>query len=249
MAKKFCFEITHKLSVNPHLSEEFPPLFNMIGMASLMKLWRRRTCRDRPMDKVYQYGEPAYYTHSPFLGHIATEASQAAFENDMFRAPVFFHKTPQTDFLLIRNKNAPGGQDSWALRTCPELFLLGQQCPLIDVPGPNSKKATNYSRDFLMVFLFRLFLRSTVSPKKIRMEEVRKAFPALSEGSIRKRLKQCAEFKRTGIDSNWWVLSTDFRLPTEEEIRALVKPEEACAFYSMLARFTIKNRKSTLMTF
>ena len=76
---------------------------------------------------------------------------------------------------------------------------------------------------------------STVNPKKIRMEEVRKAFPSLSEGSIRKRLKQCAEFRRTGIDSNWWVLSTDFRLPTEEEIRAHVKPEEACAYYSMLA--------------
>ena len=57
--------------------EEFPPLFNMVGMASLIKIWRRRTCRDRPMDKQYRYGEPAYYTHSPFLGHIATEASQA----------------------------------------------------------------------------------------------------------------------------------------------------------------------------
>ena len=139
----------------------------------------------------------------------------------MFRAPIHFHKNSPTDYLLIRNKTA--SNDSWALRAVPELFLLGQQCPLIDVPGPNSKKATNYSRDFLMVFLYRLFLQSTVVPKKIRMDEVRKAFPSLSEGSIRKRLKQCAEFKRTGIDSNWWVLSNDFRLPTEEEIRAHVK--------------------------
>ena len=63
------------------------------------------------------------------------------------------------------------------------------------------------------------------------MEEVRKAFPTQSEGSIRKRLKSCAEFKRTGIDSNWWVLAPDFRLPTEEEVRSLVKPEETCAYY------------------
>ena len=67
------------------------------------------------------------------------------------------------------------------------------------------------------------------------MDEVRKAFPTQSEGSIRKRLKSCAEFKRTGIDSNWWVLAPEFRLPTEEEVRSLVKPEETCAFYSMLA--------------
>lgn len=37
-----------------------------------------------------------------------------------------------------------------------------------------------------------------------------------------------------GMDSNWWVLKPDFRLPTEEEIRAMVSPEQCCAYYSML---------------
>lgn len=37
-----------------------------------------------------------------------------------------------------------------------------------------------------------------------------------------------------GMDSNWWVLKPDFRLPTEEEIRAVVSPEQCCAYYSML---------------
>ena len=143
----------------------------------------------------------------------------------MFRSPVYFHKTPDTDFLLIREG------DQWFIRRAPQLFLLGQQCPLIDVPGPNSKKHTNFLKDFLLVYIYRLFLQSTEQPKKIRMEEVRKAFPTQSEGSIRKRLKSCAEFKRTGIDSNWWVLAQDFRLPTEEEVRSLVKPEETCAYY------------------
>lgn len=211
--------------------EEYPPLFNQIGMASIIKIWRRRTCRDKPMDRKYDYGEPAYYTQSPFLGHVNGETSQAAFENQMFRSPVYFHKTAPTDFLLIRDSQS----DQLSIRQVPETFLLGQQCPLIDVPGPNSKKHTNFLKDFLMVYLYRLFLQSTENPKKIRMDEVRKAFPTQSEGSIRKRLKSCAEFKRTGIDSNWWVLSPDFRLPTEEETRSLVKPEETCAFYSMLA--------------
>lgn len=38
-----------------------------------------------------------------------------------------------------------------------------------------------------------------------------------------------------GTDCNWWVLKNDFRLPTEEEMRALVSPEQCCAYYSMLA--------------
>ena len=31
------------------------------------------------------------------------------------------------------------------------------------------------------------------------------------------------------------VLKSDFRLPTEEEIRAMVSPEQCCAYYSMIA--------------
>src|SRR5439155_14406210 len=96
-------------------------------------------------------------------------------------------------------------------------------------------KANNFIRDFLQVFIYRLFYRSTDNPKRIKMEDIKKAFPSHSESSIRKRLKQCADFKRTGMDSNWWVLKPEFRLPTEDEMRAMVSPEQCCAFYSMLA--------------
>ena len=67
------------------------------------------------------------------------------------------------------------------------------------------------------------------------MDDIKRAFPAHSESSIRMRLKLCADFKRTGVDSNWWVLRPDFRLPSEEELRALVSPEQCCAYFSMIA--------------
>ena len=92
--------------------EEYPPLFNQIGMASIIKIWRRRTCRDKPMDRKYDYGEPAYYATSPFLGHVNNEASQAAFENQMFRSPIYFHKTAETDFLLIRDAHSDQARTS-----------------------------------------------------------------------------------------------------------------------------------------
>lgn len=38
-----------------------------------------------------------------------------------------------------------------------------------------------------------------------------------------------------GNDSNWWVIKPDFRLPPEEEIRAMVSPEQCCAYFSMIA--------------
>jgi len=37
------------------------------------------------------------------------------------------------------------------------------------------------------------------------------------------------------MDSNWWVIKPDFRLPTEEEIRAMVSPEQCCSYFSMIA--------------
>ncbi|VDQ13246.1 unnamed protein product [Trichobilharzia regenti] len=39
----------------------------------------------------------------------------------------------------------------------------------------------------------------------------------------------------TGSDASWWVLRSDYRLPSEEEVRYLVSPEDCCAHYSMLA--------------
>ena len=67
------------------------------------------------------------------------------------------------------------------------------------------------------------------------MDDIKRAFPTHTESSIRKRLKLCANFKRTGNDSNWWVIKPDFRLPPEEEIRTIVSPEQYCAYFSMIA--------------
>ena len=49
------------------------------------------------------------------------------------------------------------------------------------------------------------------------------------------------------MDSNWWVLKPDFRLKTEEEMRAMVSPEQCCGYYSMLAaeqRLKVKKKKN-----
>merc|ERR1719192_2863316 len=123
----------------------------------------------------------------------------------------------------------------FSIREANAFFTAGQECPLYEVPGPNSKRANNFTRDFLQVFIYRLFWKSRDNPRRIKMDDIKKAFPAHSESSIRKRLKPCAEFHRTGPDSNWWVMKPGFRLPTEEEIRMMVDPEQCAAYYSMTA--------------
>lgn len=53
----------------------------------------------------FKYGELAYAHTSPFLGSLVPGQCQQALENNMFRVPVFDHKMPETDFLIIRTRN------------------------------------------------------------------------------------------------------------------------------------------------
>ncbi|XP_077519036.1 TATA-box binding protein associated factor 1 isoform X1 [Amblyomma americanum] len=210
-------------------SEEHPPLVMQVGMATKIKnYYKRRPGKDSGAPE-YKYGETAYAHTSPFLGSLAPGQSLQAFENNLFRAPIYEHNLPDTDFLIIRTRQ------HYYIREVETIYTVGQELPLFEVPGPNSKRANNFVRDFLQVFIYRLFWKSTDSPRRIKMEDIKKAFPSHSESSIRKRLKLCADFKRTGMDSNWWVLKPEFRLPTEDEIRAMVSPEQCCAYYSMIS--------------
>ncbi|XP_032431864.1 transcription initiation factor TFIID subunit 1 isoform X4 [Xiphophorus hellerii] len=209
-------------------SEEYAPLIMQVGMASKIKNYYKRKPGKDPGAPDCKYGETVYCHTSPFLGSLHPGQLLQAFENNLFRAPIYLHKMPETDFLVIRTRHG------YYIRELVDIFVVGQECPLFEVPGPNSKRANTHIRDFLQVFIYRLFWKSKDRPRRIRMEDIKKAFPSHSESSIRKRLKLCADFKRTGMDSNWWVLKPDFRLPTEEEIRAMVSPEQCCAYYSML---------------
>ena len=38
-----------------------------------------------------------------------------------------------------------------------------------------------------------------------------------------------------GYETGWWVLRQDFRLPSDEEIRSMITPEQVCTYHSMLA--------------
>ncbi|KMR03010.1 transcription initiation factor tfiid subunit 1 [Lasius niger] len=210
-------------------SEEHPPLMNQVGMCSKMKNYYKRRAGKDQGPQTYRYGETAYAHTSPFLGILTPGQSIQAIENNMYRAPIYEHKIPDTDFLVIRTRQ------QYYVREMDALFVAGQECPLYEVPGPNSKRANNFVRDFLQVFIYRLFWKSRDTPRRIKMDDIKKAFPSHSESSIRKRLKLCADFKRTGMDSNWWVIKPDFRLPTEEEIRAMVSPEQCCSYFSMIA--------------
>lgn len=59
---------------------------------------------------------------SPFLGDLKPGCSQSSLETNMYRAPVFPHKVPLTDYLLVRSSKG-----KLSLRRIDKISVVGQQ--------------------------------------------------------------------------------------------------------------------------
>ena len=92
------------------------------------------------------YGETTYIQNtSYFLGQLKPGQVLQSFENNLFRAPIYPHKLPETDFVLIV------AGDEVYIRDASQSFVVGQECPKVEVPAPNSKPATQFQRELLQV--------------------------------------------------------------------------------------------------
>ena len=68
---------------------------------------------------------------SPFLGDIKPGCSQSSLETNMYRAPVFPHKVPSTDYLLVRS-----AKGKLSIRRIDRVNVVGQQvCRSSSLPG------------------------------------------------------------------------------------------------------------------
>lgn len=109
-------------------SEEHPPLMMQTGMATKIKilckkvdsffLWKlvSRILEFRMIfvfflksnaisELHFDYGEQELIKNnsSPFLGNLSTDEIMQILDNNLFRAPIYLHDFPETDFLIIRN--------------------------------------------------------------------------------------------------------------------------------------------------
>lgn len=47
---------------------------------------------------------------------------------------------------------------SYYVRELNTIYIIGQECALYEVPGPNSKRANNFIRDFLQVWKIQMLM-------------------------------------------------------------------------------------------
>ncbi|KAL2458807.1 Transcription initiation factor TFIID subunit 1 [Forsythia ovata] len=169
---------------------------------------------------------------SPFLGDIKPGCSQSCLETNMYRAPIFLHKVPSTDYLLVRS-----AKGKLSIRRIDRIDVVGQQEPHMEVMSPAKGIVQSYNGKRLLVYVYREFhaAKKRGLHPSIRTDELSALFPSFSEAVVRKQLKNIAFLQRGPNGQPLWFMRRNSRIPSEETLRRLVSPEDVCAYESMQA--------------
>ncbi|ORX43423.1 hypothetical protein BCR36DRAFT_361137 [Piromyces finnis] len=215
-------------------SEEYPPIIQNVGMASLISNYYRKVDDHDTFSPECDNGAPYILEpvdSSPFLGFGDAKSGQTiqCIHNNLFKAPIFQQNVRSTDYLVIRHtyKN----EVKYYIRTLPYLYVVGQTYPVAEVPGPNSRKVTSVIRGRLQMAAYRLMRNDPL--KRIRYDKLRQQFPELLERDFRLRLKEFAQLQKKGTNDGWWKLKPS-SITDESSLLQLVTPEQVCLHESML---------------
>ncbi|KAH9606122.1 hypothetical protein KSS87_007264 [Heliosperma pusillum] len=221
--------------------EERPLLLGNPGMGARLYTYYQKSSSDDQNGDLLRSANSGLGTvvtlepadKSPFLGDVKPGCSQSSLETEMFKAPVFRHRAASTDYLLVRSSKG-----KLSIRRIDNIHVVGQQEPLIEVMPPGSKNLQNYLWNRLLVYMYREFraAQKRSMPPCIHAAELAALFPNVAEHFLRKRLKHCADLQQKGPNGRLhWVMRRNFHIPSEEELRKMVKPETVCSYESMQA--------------
>lgn len=210
-------------------SEQVPIVLQNFGMGSkLINYYRKRNDDDTSRPKL-----PLGETHvlgvqdkSPFwnFGFVEPGNVVPTVYNKMVRAPVFKQEPFHTDFLLIKSTGA-GVSQKFFLKPLNHIFVVGQLMPVVDIPGPHSRKVTTASKNRLKMIVYRVLKRNP--EKRLVVKDISIHFPEQSDMQNRQRLKEFMEYQRSGDDQGFWKLKEE--LPTER----LITPDDLTLLESM----------------
>ncbi|AET40379.1 histone acetyltransferase Ecym_5644 [Eremothecium cymbalariae DBVPG len=217
--------------------EQRPVALSKFGMASkLINYYRKRSETDTSRPKL-----PVGETHvlgvqdkSPFwnFGFVEPGTIVPTLYNNMLRAPVFKHEVSRTDFLLIKSAGNGSGTRFY-LRHINNLFTVGQTFPVVEIPGPNSRKVTSMGKNRLRMVVYRILNKSP--EHRLLVKQVARHFPDQNDMQNRQRLKEFMKYQRDGDDHGFWKLKEGEVLLDNENVKKMISPEDVSLIESMYA--------------
>lgn len=216
-------------------SEQNPLALSKFGMANkLINYYRKINENDtlRPKLAVGETHVLGVQDKSPFwnFGFVEPGHIVPTLYNNMVRAPVFKHDVSNTDFLLIRS-TGNGINNKFYLKNINHLFTVGQTFPVVEIPGPNSRKVTSMKSTRLRMVVYRILNKTT--SKAISIEPISKHFPDQDYGQNRQKIKEFMKYQREGVDKGLWKLKEGEPLLANENTKKLISPEQVSEVESM----------------
>lgn len=216
-------------------SEEYPTVLSNFGMGNrIINYYRKIDDEDteRPKRDIGETHVLLPTDESPFnrFGKVDAGEVVPTLHNSMYRAPVFKHEPKPNDFLVIRSTTGTDGTN-WHLRNIDHLYVVGQELPSIDVPGPHSRRVTDANKARMTMVAHRLIKHNKNQELRLGDLAVHMDPSQNSDGQVRGKLKEILRYEK---EMKVWKLKGDELLPLEEaNIRAKIKPEDACLIESM----------------
>lgn len=216
-------------------SEEAPGILSNFGMGSKLINYYRKEKEDdnsRPKAPLGETHVLGVEDRSPFwnFGHVAKGDFVPTLYNNMIRAPIFKQEAKSTDFLMIRSQGC-GNHQRYYLRPLDHLFAVGNIFPAVEVPAPHSRKVTNTSKNRLKMIVFRTMNKNGTA--RLSVKDISLHFPDQNDMQNRQRLKEFMEYQRQGEDQGFWKIRNSDSVPTEDEIKAMISPEDVALLDSM----------------
>lgn len=216
-------------------SEQQPMALSKFGMASKLINYYRKTGEhdvSRPKLAVGETHVLGVQDKSPFwnFGFVEPGNIVPTLYNNMLRAPAFKHDVSKTDFLLVKSTGNGSGHRFY-LRQINHLFAIGQTFPVVEVPGPNSRKVTAMGKNRLRMIVYRILNKSPEN--RLLVKQVARHFPEQNDMQNRQRLKEFMKYQREGDDQGFWKLKEGEVLLDNENLKKMITPEDVSLVESM----------------
>jgi len=217
-------------------------MLSNFGMGNrLINYYRKRGADDneRPMRDVGETQVLLQEDKSPFanFGHVGQGETVPTIQNSLYRAPIFSHQPKTADFVIGISSTYETG-DKLFLRNAENLHVVGQQFPLVEVPGQHSRKVTDAAKKRLRALAYRLYAKSLYRKDKVLDNAtLMPHLPGHDMPQTRSKMREFMVYQRVGNradgTSGVWVPQTGVVVPDAETLRGWVRPEDVCLLDSM----------------
>ncbi|KAF1365110.1 hypothetical protein EJ07DRAFT_171014 [Lizonia empirigonia] len=222
-------------------SEEYPTTLSNFGMGiKILNYYRRKdmedTARPKREDGIGETSVLLPQDKSPFslFGQVEPGTEVLTLHNAMYRAPVFKHTPESTDFLVSRSSTGVNGT-KYYMRNIPNLLVVGQQFPSVEVPGTHARKVTEASKKRLKMLSFRMYRRGeqyNIRQPWVSNESIKLHLPGTEIAQNRSRMREIMKYDK---DLGTWKPQEGETIPDEPTLRTWIKPEDVCLIDSMHA--------------